>query len=72
MTLSSTRLPGRYGNSDLERKGFVLVSLRTVEYYSGILFLTTNRIEAFDEVFRARNYSALFCKELDRDKTIEF
>lgn len=31
-----------------------LVFLRTIEYYQGFMFLTTNRIEAFDPAFKSR------------------
>jgi AAA+ superfamily predicted ATPase len=30
------------------------VFLRLTEYYQGILFLTTNRVETFDEAFQSR------------------
>jgi SpoVK/Ycf46/Vps4 family AAA+-type ATPase len=36
-----------------------LSSLRHVEYYRGILFLTTNRVKAFDEAFLSRIHVAL-------------
>ena len=39
-------------------------SLRHVEYYRGILFLTTNRITAFDEAFLSRIHVALHFSEL--------
>ena len=39
-------------------------SLRHVEYYRGILFLTTNRITAFDEAFLSRIHVALHFQEL--------
>ena len=39
-------------------------SLRHVEYYRGILFLTTNRITAFDEAFLSRIHVALHFAEL--------
>ena len=39
-------------------------SLRHVEYYRGILFLTTNRITAFDEAFLSRIHVALHFGEL--------
>ena len=39
-------------------------SLRHVEYYRGILFLTTNRITAFDEAFLSRIHVALNFSEL--------
>ena len=39
-------------------------SLRHVEYYRGILFLTTNRIMTFDEAFLSRIHVALHFNEL--------
>lgn len=36
-----------------------LVFLRTLEYYQGILFLTTNRIGHFDEAFKSRIHLAI-------------
>ncbi|KAI1788460.1 P-loop containing nucleoside triphosphate hydrolase protein [Ganoderma leucocontextum] len=49
---------------DLERNAMVAVFLRHVEYYRGILFLTTNRITAFDEAFLSRIHVALHFSEL--------
>ncbi|TBU30370.1 P-loop containing nucleoside triphosphate hydrolase protein [Dichomitus squalens] len=49
---------------DLERNAMVAVFLRHVEYYRGILFLTTNRITAFDEAFLSRIHVALNFSEL--------
>ena len=45
----------------------VAVFLRHVEYYRGILFLTTNRVNAFDEAFLSRIHVALHFRELNRD-----
>ena len=42
----------------------VAVFLRHVEYYRGILFLTTNRISTFDEAFLSRIHVALHFGEL--------
>ncbi len=50
--------------SDLQRNAMVAVFLRHVEYYRGILFLTTNRIATFDEAFLSRIHVALHFKEL--------
>ncbi|KAK1243271.1 hypothetical protein MKX07_003899 [Trichoderma sp. CBMAI-0711] len=41
------------------------VFLRVVEYYNGILFLTTNRVGAIDEAFRSRIHISLNYKHLD-------
>lgn len=35
-----------------------------MEYYRGILFLTTNRVKAFDEAFLSRIHVALHFREL--------
>ena len=39
---------------DLHRNAMVSVFLRVLEYYSGILFLTTNRVSTFDDAFKSR------------------
>ncbi|KAH9931588.1 uncharacterized protein B0H18DRAFT_1208895 [Fomitopsis serialis] len=44
---------------DLSRNAMVAVFLRHVEYYRGILFLTTNRVTAFDPAFLSRIHIAL-------------
>jgi len=36
-----------------------LVFLRVLEYYEGIMFLTTNRIDCFDEAFKSRIHLAI-------------
>jgi len=45
------------------------VFLRTLEYYSGILFLTSNREGLIDEAFKSRIHIALRYKRIDRDGT---
>ncbi|KAJ7661754.1 hypothetical protein B0H17DRAFT_1162981 [Mycena rosella] len=52
---------------DLERNAMVAVFLRHVEYYRGILFLTTNRVQAFDEAFLSRIHVALHFAELSEE-----
>ncbi|TRX87793.1 hypothetical protein FHL15_011315 [Xylaria flabelliformis] len=54
---------------DFERNGLVSVFLRVLEYYTGILFLTTNRIGDFDEAFASRIHMSLHYPELDEAKT---
>lgn len=39
---------------DIHRNSLVSVFLRLTEYYQGILFMTTNRVETFDEAFQSR------------------
>lgn len=48
-----------------------LVFLRTLEYFNGILFLTTNRIGAFDQAFQSRIHVTLGLPALDRDRRAE-
>ncbi|KAH6903410.1 P-loop containing nucleoside triphosphate hydrolase protein [Coprinopsis sp. MPI-PUGE-AT-0042] len=52
---------------DLERNAMVAVFLRHVEYYRGILFLTTNRVKTFDEAFLSRIHVALHFNQLSED-----
>lgn len=40
------------------------VFLRVLEYYAGILFLTTNRIGGFDEAFASRIHMSLHYPQL--------
>ena len=44
----------------------LLVFLRTLEYYDGILILTSNRVGTFDEAFKSRIQVALHYPPLDR------
>jgi len=52
--------------ADLRRNSLVSVFLRVLEYYSGILFLTTNRVGMFDEAFKSRIHISLYYPPLDR------
>ncbi|KAI0372577.1 P-loop containing nucleoside triphosphate hydrolase protein [Pilatotrama ljubarskyi] len=52
---------------DMERNAMVAVFLRHVEYYHGILFLTTNRVKAFDDAFLSRIHVALHFRDLTRE-----
>lgn len=45
----------------------VAVFLRHVEYYRGILFMTTNRVKTFDEAFLSRIHIALHFQELTKE-----
>ena len=40
--------------ADMERNKIVSVFLRVLEYYEGMMFMTTNRVSAFDAAFRSR------------------
>lgn len=39
---------------DLHRNAMVSVFLRILEYHSGIVFHTTNRVKTFDQAFKSR------------------
>ena len=43
--------------------------LRVLEYYAGVLFLTTNRIGDFDEAFTSRIHMSLYYPPLDQYST---
>ncbi|RYO05647.1 hypothetical protein AA0119_g3167 [Alternaria tenuissima] len=47
------------GIADLARNALVSVFLRVLEYYDGILILTSNRVGTFDEAFKSRISLAL-------------
>lgn len=44
--------------------------LRILEYYSGILFLTTNRVGAIDDAFRSRLHLILYYPQLTETQTL--
>ncbi|KAF4974139.1 hypothetical protein FZEAL_8904 [Fusarium zealandicum] len=59
----------RRRSSDISRNGLVSVFLRALEYYRGVLFLTTNRVQSFDSAFLSRIHVALHYKNLgDEDR----
>jgi SpoVK/Ycf46/Vps4 family AAA+-type ATPase len=49
----------RTKSDNIVRNAMVCVMLRLVEYYRGILFLTTNRVECLDPAFQSRVQCAL-------------
>lgn len=44
--------------------------LRVLEYYNGILFLTTNRVGTLDEAFKSRIHISLYYPPLSLDQTL--
>ncbi|KAK2774687.1 ATPase [Colletotrichum kahawae] len=50
---------------DLKRNALVSVFLRVLEYYKGILILTSNRVGHFDEAFKSRMQLALHYPPVD-------
>ena len=55
--------------NDLTRNTIVSVFLRTLEYYSGILFLTTNRVGRIDNAFKSRIHVSLRYPRLSLEAT---
>ncbi|KAL1650086.1 hypothetical protein SLS58_001464 [Diplodia intermedia] len=49
---------------DIHRNALVSIFLRLLEYFQGILFLTTNRVETFDDAFQSRIHMGLRYEEL--------
>lgn len=51
---------------DLERNKLVSIFLRILEYYEGILFLTTNRVDNIDAAFQSRIHISMQYGELSK------
>jgi hypothetical protein len=54
-------------NENLERSAIVGVFLRLLDYYPGMLFLTTNRRDVIDKAFQSRITLALDYPDLDEE-----
>jgi len=52
--------------NNIRRNAMVSIFLRLLEYYSGVLFLTTNRVKTFDPAFFSRISLAIAYPKLDR------
>jgi len=61
---------GKGNQTDLRRNGLVSVLLRILEYYQGILILTTNRIRDFDVAVQSRIHLAIKYEDLSREQQI--
>ncbi|QRV93223.1 AAA family ATPase [Ceratobasidium sp. AG-Ba] len=55
---------------DLTRNSLVSVFLRLLEYHTGVLILTTNRIRSFDKAFVSRFSIALHYPDLDQNSRL--
>lgn len=53
---------------DIERNHLVAGFLRALEYYKGILFLTTNRVGTFDEAFMSRIHIQIHYPDLEDEE----
>ena len=56
---------------DLKRNALISVFLRELEYFDGILFLTTNRPGSLDEAFQSRIHITIGLPELDAKSQLE-
>ncbi|KAF7532849.1 hypothetical protein G7054_g7608 [Neopestalotiopsis clavispora] len=63
-------LTQRFPN-DLQRNAMVSMILRILEYYKGVLFLTTNRPGVLDEALKSRVHVSLHYPSLDLEKSKE-
>lgn len=57
--------------TDLQRNAVVSVFLRVLEYYEGILILTSNRVGIFDEAFKSRIQLAMHYPPLEQEGRAE-
>ncbi|KAK3945381.1 P-loop containing nucleoside triphosphate hydrolase protein [Diplogelasinospora grovesii] len=60
-------LEARSPGQNVERNGLVSVFLRALEYYRGVLFLTTNRVGTFDSALTSRIHVALHYRRLTHE-----
>ncbi|KAI8192229.1 ATPase family AAA domain-containing protein 3-B [Colletotrichum sp. SAR 10_77] len=58
----------RRTTSDLTRNSLVAGFLRALEFYDGILFLTTNRVGSFDDAFISRIHIQLYYPDFSDDE----
>ncbi|KAF7884770.1 uncharacterized protein EAF02_005106 [Botrytis sinoallii] len=61
---------GQGAASNVERNSLVSVFLRVLEYYQGILMLTTNQIAQFDVAIKSRIHVAFKYEELTPDQAL--
>ncbi|PQE20537.1 atpase aaa-type core protein [Rutstroemia sp. NJR-2017a BBW] len=56
---------------DFDRNSLFAIFLNCLEYYQGILFLTTNRVGTFDEAFASRIHISIWYPGFDDSKRIK-
>ncbi|KAK0721912.1 hypothetical protein B0T26DRAFT_749375 [Lasiosphaeria miniovina] len=59
------------GDAAMTKNALVSVFLRILDYYTGILFMTTNRVGALDEAFRSRIHYNIFYPPLSQQQARE-
>lgn len=57
--------------TDLRRNAVTSVFLRSLEYYAGILFLTTSRVGGIDPAFKSRIQLSLYYSRIDLEMTVK-
>ena len=55
-------------NQDLRRNTLVSIFLRALEYYQGLLFLTSNRVGTFDDAFVSRIHVVIHYPDFTNEK----
>ncbi|CAD6593811.1 MAG: hypothetical protein ASARMPREDX12_007682 [Alectoria sarmentosa] len=55
-------------SQDLQRNTLVSIFLRALEYYQGLLFLTTNRVGTFDDAFVSRIHVVIHYPDFTNDQ----
>ncbi|OCK88233.1 uncharacterized protein K441DRAFT_589725, partial [Cenococcum geophilum 1.58] len=53
--------------NNIYRNALVCIFLRKLEYYKGILFLTTNRVKTIDEAIASRIHLVFRYSSLNKD-----
>ncbi|KAI1085745.1 P-loop containing nucleoside triphosphate hydrolase protein [Whalleya microplaca] len=56
---------------DVHRNAMVSVFLRALDYYAGMIFLTTNRVNTFDDAFKSRIHIPLRYTDLSQDSRLQ-
>jgi len=64
-------LENRIDSADASRNALVSVLLRVLEYYEGIIVLTTNRINSLDVAVQSRIHLAIQYPDLTQDQKIK-
>lgn len=64
-------LEERVGFLDIKRNTLVSVLLRVLEYYDGIIILTTNRISSLDVAVQSRMHLAIQYTDLTKDQKLK-
>lgn len=59
------------GDTAVSKNAMVSVFLRVLDYYDGILFLTTNRAGVLDEAFKSRIHYTVYYPDLSLEQTLD-